>query len=634
MKWCWILALGVAAAVPAQNGGPRRIVPYPIFDAPGWEEAVLAGTRTRTGEPGPRYWTDSASYRLEVEIEPATAAVLGRGVVTYRNRSPRRLDELVFHLRQNLHRREALRNTAVEITGGMTVTGITVRVGDGALRKPGRTIDGTILRVPVALDPGEEATLEMEWSFQVPRAGQAPRMGHEDHHVYWLGYWYPQLAVHEDVGGWVADPYLGNGEFYMGWADYDVSVTLPHGFLVRATGELENASEVLPEDVRARLDEAARGSKVVAVVPENGLGAGKATVESPDGKLRWRFRASNVRDFAISASDRYRWDACAARVPGPGGGGERRVMIHALYERNARTWTRGAAWCRHTIEFLSRWLFPYPWPHMTACEGIVGGGMEYPMMTVVGDIPFAPGLHAVIAHETIHMWFPMVVGSNETAWAWMDEGLTDFCTDLCLEDDEPGAGRREETLANYRRGARAGGEVEAMRHADAFPASRPGAYPFASYTKTAAALHQLRAQLGAEAFDEALRAYVRRWAFRHPHPRDLFSTFSGCIGEDLDWYFRTWLFETWTLDQRIAGVEFSEDASVATVEDLGTATGPSVLEALYGDGRKERKRIPARTWLDGATRVRLDFGPDLKSLRLDPDGTTLDLDPANNAWSR
>lgn len=613
--------LAVAQDQPARN----RVVPYPIDLPPAYEAAIAAGTRTTTGRPGPNHWTNTARYRIEAELDPAAARLTGRAALTYVNRSPHTLDRLVLHLYQDLLRADAQRTRpGLQPTRGLELGAVTIG-GEPVRTRPYDT--RVAVRLPQKLAPGAEVTIDIDWSFDVPAAGTAPRMGHEREDVFYLGYWYPQFAVYDDVEGWVADPYRGNGEFYMGYADYDLALTVPQGYLVRATGDLQNADEVLTEKARAALQQARETRDIVHVIDAEDLAAGNQTSTSPTGKLTWRFRAENVRDVAISAARTYLWDATHAVVKdrdGPGRDGI--AMIHAVYEPNSGDWVRGAEYARHTIEYMSAHVHPYPWPHMTACEGIIGGGMEYPMMTIVGGRQPA----GTITHELIHMWFPMLIGSNEKRYAWQDEGFTSFWTTLCRDEFRRRTnGPRRDILA-YANTVQRGEDAACMRHADAYGDDDFG---FASYGKPAAILHQLRALLGDEVFFAAFRRYAADWAWKHPLPYDFFATFTDVAGQDLAPYFRTWFFETWRLDPAIGSVAPGQNGTTIVVVDQGRAVHPTVVEITYGDGKKERQTVPASHW-QGHTEATLQVGPDVAEVEIDPEITSLDCDRKNNTWRR
>jgi hypothetical protein len=614
-----ILVLGLASGIVAQ----ARVLPYPVTEPAAYRAAIEAGTRSASGAPGPRYWTDRVSYRIDAELDPSAARVRGRVEATYENRGPEATRQLFMHLRQNLHRPGQMRTRVVELTEGIAIDDL--RVAGQPVRS---RVTGTRLTVqlPEPLEPGAAATVSMGFSYPVPKAGGAPRNGHEDHHVFYLAYWYPQFAVRDDVEGWVAEEYRGNGEFYMPYGDYDLTIRAPAGFLVRATGELRNAAEVLTDTALERLAAAAQTREIQHVIDAEDLAAGRVT-RATEGTVAWHFVAERVRDVAVSLADRYVWDATHAVVPGR----DEPVAIHAVYEPTSRTWPEAAQIARYTIEWMSRELFPYPWPQMTACEGIIGGGMEFPMMTLIGDSRSIRSLQGVVAHELIHIWFPMIVGSNEKRHSWQDEGTTDFFTDLLTADlrDTPQLARS--SMLGYVRTARRGAEAPLMTHADYYPVG----YGFASYTKPSALLHQLRALLregDRDVLMEALRAYVREWAYKHPSPHDLFRTVERFAGRDLDWYWQPWYFEVRTLDHAIGGVEEVGDELLVTIEDRGFVPHPCTVRARYPENREVTEVVPVEHWLGGASRVEVRFPAGALEILIDPERDTLDIDPENNGW--
>ena len=612
-------------AVSAATQGPpatARVLPYPIDLPNGFKEAVAQGTRTLLGSPGERHWTNYAHYDIALTVDPAKSRVQGTAKMTYENRSPDELDRLAIHCYQDMMKAGTQRTRFVTATNGLELG--EVRIGDDAVRARVRDTVMTLrLRDPLA--PGEKVTVTIDYAFDIPKAGTAPRMGYEGDRVIYLGYWYPQFAVYDDVEGWVADPYRGNGEFYMDYADYDLAITAPAGYIVRATGVLQNPADVLTEKAMDRLDRARETREVVHVVDADDLDAGEATKTSASGQLTWKFHAENVRDAAVSLGRTYVWDATHAVVKDKHGEGKDGVcMIHAVYETNAGDWVRGAEYARHTIEYMSEQVHPYPWPHMTACEGIIGGGMEYPMMTIIGGRRPA----GTIAHELIHMWFPMLLGSNEKRYAWQDEGFTSFWTTLCRDDFQGRVNGPKSALMSTGSAIGRGRDVVCMRHGDTYGTDSFG---FASYSKPAAILHQLRGLLGDEVFFRAFREYARDWAFKHPYPYDFFHTFERVSGRDLQAYFRTWFFEKWALDHRIGSVEVTGSGTRVTVEDVGRAVMPTVVEVVYEDESTARKTVDEATWWRGKTAT-LEFPGKAVEVVIDPDVVTLDAVRDNNRW--
>lgn len=619
----------------------ERPRPHPVPEPLGFTRAVSRGTRTRTGEPGANYWQQYARYQFEAALDPAARRLTGRGTVRYLNRSPDTLRTLYLHLHTNLHAPDVQRNETVEITEAtrltrLTAQGTVLRELAGNDTAAGYSVNGTTLRLrlPRALVPDDSATMEVGWSYTVPI--EAPRGGlDEKKEVWFLSYWYPQMAVYDDVVGWHTDPYLGNSEFYMGFADYDVNLTVPAGWLVNATGELQNGDAVLSRQTRARLAEARRGAAVVHVVTAGDRGAGKATARGTGGRagtLTWRYQAQDVRDFSFATSPHYLWDATVAVTGGMENGRPDTADIHAFYRPGSPNWENEGVYARHSIEFLSRFLWPYPYSHMTAIDGPGScGGMEFPMQTCLGGARDTLSLYGVTAHEFAHMWFPMQVGSDEKRYAWQDEGLTRFNDAHASMEFFRGYNRLPAVRDQYLAMARSGHEVELMRHGDRYG---PGAaYGIASYSKMATNMVALRAILGEETFTRAYREYGRRWLGRHPKPTDLWNTFEHVSGRELDWFWRTWWFETWTLDQAVTSVRAAGDSTEIVLEDRGLAPMPSRLAISRADGTVQRLEVPVDVWLAGARRhvVRVASQPAVTRVQLDPEGLFPDIDRTNDS---
>lgn len=636
-----LMVIGAACTTPQL---PPPIPPaqaaarYSLPENRAFASAVQEGTRTRLGRPGPDYWQQWAEYDLEAELDPRRREVRGRASIRYDNRSPDTLHNIAVHLHQNLRLPPTSRAEGVRPTGMRLDT---VRARGRALEArnlaatqgPGYEVSGTIawLRLGEALPPGESIDLGFSWAFTVPPS-TTPRMG-TDGEVFLIGYWYPQIAMYDDLSGWHTDPYLGNGEFYLGYADYEVAVTVPDGWLVAATGVLTNATEVLSDSTRARLERSRNAPGVVPIVTAGERGAGRATARGPGGRLTWRFRADTVRDFIWNASDEYLWDATVAVVGDHTGDGRPdTAAINAFYRPEARHWTEAARYTRHSIEYLSRYLWPYPYPHMTSVEGFVFG-MEYPMLTLVTDPGDATFLYRVIAHEVGHMWFPMLVGSDEKRHAWQDEGFAQFLEALATLDFtrgqvDPGL----ESLENYLRFAGMGAEVQLMQHADNYPSET--SYAIASYDKSATALRTLRAMVGPDEFDAALRAYGRSWVERHPHAYDWFFAMSNALDRDLSWFWRGWYFETWRLDQALAGVTVEGDSATIVIESRGELPMPVPLVITRTGGTVDRLTVPVDVWLDGRRRttVRVAAKPTIARVEIDAGGVFPDVDRSNQRW--
>ncbi|MFT7617875.1 MAG: hypothetical protein ACI97A_001514 [Planctomycetota bacterium] len=638
-----LAAFWLAAVATAQI---ERPIPYPLTKPQGWDAAVEAGSRTNIGEPGKNYSTNHAHYEIRAELDPETAVVKGHVDAVYWNRSQHSIRSLKIHLRQNLHKEGGVRNRYVEITGGVKVSDVKVD-GNPAKTQVRRSLKrgtnatysttGTVMTIRLVkpLGAGEKVTVSIDWECKVPKSG-APRNGRDGNHTYYLGYWYPQFAVFDDIKKrFVAEQYMSNAEFYMGYADYDIHFTAPKGWLVRATGELQNPKDVLTRKSMARLAKARKSREIVNVITQSDLDAGKVTRSDKGKKLTWHYRAKNVRDFAVSISDRYLWDATHAVVKNRDGQSKDGIaMIHAVYRADAAGYDRAAEYARHTIEYMSENLYPYPWPHMTVCGGIIGGGMEYPMMTICGASSRRKLGVGLVAHELIHMWFPMIVGSNEKAHSWQDEGFTTFFGGFTVAAFRNKEVDLRRTFRSFKRGAVRGEGTPMMTHGDYYPSEGPGAYGFTSYSKSSIVLHHLREMIGKEVFMKTFRKYVADWAYGHPRPQDFFNAFSAGAGQNLDWFFRTWYFETWGLDQSIRSVTKKENGTEVVVEDLKYATYPTTVKATYANGETETKSIDVLHWLSGKKSKALLFKSDVVEVELNPGRMTLDQSDSNNVWKR
>jgi Peptidase family M1 domain len=632
------------APAPAARGPtaapPARALTYPTLE--GYELAVNRGTRTRTGQPGPHYWQQWADYTLQAELNPVSKRMTGKGTIRYFNRSPDTLRTVYVQLLQNIYAPGAKHDTNVPWSvEGITLnrvaaqgTDLSATGGEG----PGYEVNGTImrLRLPQPLMPGGSADFAFEWKLRVPPDG-APRGG-QDGEVYFMNYWYPQMAVYDDINGWQIDQYLGNAEFYMGYGNYDVSLTVPAGWLVTATGTLQNPEQVLTAQTRARLDSARAGHAVVHVVTDRDREPGRSTTTGANGQLTWRFHAENVRDVAWATSSRYLWDATTAAVGDAKGDGKQdTTLIQSFWrpEQRANHWDESARYGQHSIEFFSKYLWPYPYPHMTAVDGPGScGGMEYPMMTCIGGQWDTLGLYEVVTHEIGHMWFPMMVGSDEKRFAWMDEGLTQFDQSQSMADFFKGFDDEARNRKNYLDFSSVAGEVELMHHGDRFPSY--GSYAVAAYYKPATALVALRGVLGRDLFHKAYVEYIRRWRYKHPSPWDFFETFEDVSGRDLSWFWRTWFFETWRLDQAIDSVSTVGDSLDVTIGNRGKAPMPVPLVVTRTDGRTDTVTVPVDVWLGGAkkTDVKVAKEPAIKSIEIDPGRDFPDVDRDNQRWPR
>jgi len=619
--------------------------------------AFEAGTRDRTGRPGPDYWQLWMDYTIDARLDPEAHTVTGRETAVIHNNSPTELNAIQLRLDQNLFAANVPKLEAVtEITDGMGVTRLAFdgqdvdmdpppmrRFRRGGGQPPEVTLaiyglDQTTARItlPTPIPAHGTGTLEAEWSFRVPRSdqGRGYRMGSWADSLFQVAQWYPRVAVYDDLrqGGWDTDPYLGPSEFYNNFGRFDVTIDVPGGWVVGATGVLENPDEVLTAASRERLSHVLESDEVRNIVSADELAAGAGT--APGGRLRWHFVADSVGDFAWAASDRYVWDATRANIPGRGP-----VPVHVLYEPgNTERFVQAGPVVKHALEFYSALWIPYAFPQMTIADG-PENGMEYPMFTMSGI--------GAADHETGHEWWPMMVGTNETWYGFMDEGFNQYMNILSRADilgEEPNLDGLGQMY-----GATSGDEREAPLMWDANYGGPM--YSFQAYSKAPLMLSMLGGIVGDTAVWEAMSAYADAWKFKHPSPWDYAFFMNGALGRDLSWFWYYWLFTTESVDGSIQDVASSGGQTRVTVRQDGGMPSPVILKVDFAaegpairpmansvvDGNSAVVTWPVDVWFDGARSFEavLDFGPrTIEKITLDPHCRFPDGEPDDNLWPR
>lgn len=627
----------------------ERPLPNPIDIPQAYLNAIDNGTRSADGTPGENYWQNFASYTLHAEIDTETHTLRGNSYITYQNNSPDNLEVIVVELAQNLHKEGTPKKDITEITGGKDLQ--ITKVNGTELNpismmerftqnRAGYIIEGTTMYIfpEDHLESGESLDLEFEWSFVIPKEGASGRMGRSRDNLYYIAYWYPQVAVYDDVYGWMTDPFVGNAEFYHGFADYDLSITMPQDWLVMGTGEFLNPDETLSDRTLDRYNKAIESDEITTIADFDELD--DATLSSDDGKLTWKFHSTKIRDVAFSATLESRWDATRSSVGDLDDDGSTDYSrINTFFRETAGLWSEQTEYAQHAITFLSVYTqLPYPWPHMTSVEGadIIGGGMEFPMMTIIGDYNSAGAipLYGVTVHELAHMWFPMILSTNERRYTWIDEGYTSFHTNEANMDYYGDQFSHNNVFSGYFQIAGSDLEGEMMRWSD-FHYPGP-AYGIASYPKPASVLIALRGVLGEDIFMEAHRELIERWKYKHPYPWDIFNTIEDVADMDLSWFWRSWYYETWILDQSISEVFQDEDESVIVIEDLGNVPMPVHLEITLEDGTVIRENVEVQHWLNGhrTKELRISVSSEIVKVQIDPENHFPDVNTENNTWEK
>ena len=629
-------------AAPVGAARPRAVADTSVF-AP----LVLPtpnAFRSGSGAPGAKYWQNRADYTLSATLDTTAKIVKGELTLRYTNRSPDTLRYMWLQVEQNAFRSnslnsfifpEASRFGARGFEGGHTFSRLDQIVastkGGAPKRMPlARRVNDTMMKVDFGepLAPGRTAVLDMAWTFPVPEHG-ADRMG-RDGALYEIAQWFPRAAVYDDVRGWNIEPYLGQGEFYLDYGDYALAITVPSGYIVAATGALQNPRDVLTDTQIARHAMAAKSDTVIRLITADELAKGTARPRAT-GMMTWRFSAKNVRDAVWAASPDFQWDASSWKG----------IMAYAYYRPAAAVnWHDAADQSRLSIiEYSERW-FHYPWPHISAVEGPISG-MEYPMIAMENISNDIYDLYNVVTHEIGHMWFPMIVGSNERSYMWQDEGFNTFINTFSEGRRYPERGDQLARAAEERRMVEQYMVQGIDTPVDINPDRiNPALLGEAAYVKPSVGLQLLRQEiLGPQAFDDAFRTYIARWAYKHPTPADFFRTMEDVGGRRLDWFWRQWFVENARFDQSVDSVVTRTKGDTTFVEVLYGNRERGVLPVrarfTFNDGTTQEYVYPAEVWSTNSRRYVRDYAfvnKQLVHIELDPEQRLLDVDRKNNSW--
>ncbi|WP_158827084.1 M1 family metallopeptidase [Mucilaginibacter lacusdianchii] len=607
--------------------------------------------RAASGEPGGHYWQNRADYQLSARLNDQTNEITGTEVLTYTNNSPQKLSFLWMHLDQNLFRQDSRGSAIVPLAGSRN--GGRGQVFDAGFKiKSVKLVNGTATtdlkfvindtRMQVILPKevaaaGGQVKLKVEFSFVEPDYG-SDRTGilqTKNGKIFTIAQWYPRVAVYDDVLGWNTVPYTGPGEFYLEYGDFDLSITAPANHIVFASGELQNPQEVYTAEQQKRWAQAAQSDKTVMIRTASEV---TNPASRPAGKqeLTWRFKIKNARDVSWASSASFVVDA--AKMNLPSGKKAMSVSAYPVESDGNGAWGRSTEYTKKSIEYNSTKWFEFPYPVATTVAGVVGG-MEYPGIVFCGARSKGRSLWDVNDHEFGHTWFPMIVGSNERLFGWMDEGFNTFINTLSTDNFNNGEYKPSRAVDMHRMGAYfTRPELEPVMTTPAGLKERNNGLLL--YSKPSAGLVMLREQiLGPERFDYAFRTYIERWAFKHPTPDDFFRTMENVGGESLQWFWRGWFQNNWRLDVGVRDVKYVDnDASkgaLITLDNLEKMAMPAILEIKTKDGKTERVKLPVEIWERNNTwTFRYPSTSEVESVTYDPDKVLPDWNEANNVWKK
>jgi hypothetical protein len=618
MRLLSFLLLLAAAPALAQ---PTPPVPRDIL------ATYARGTRSPGGQPGPNYWQNTAEYDLAVSFDPATRKLAGTATITYHNNSPDALSQLWFKLYPNLYQKGAPRAKtmgAADMDEGMRIDKLSVDGQPIAARS--WSLDATNLTVPLprAIGSRQQAVVQVTYSYTLNK-GSHQRTGQIEPGAAFVAYFFPRIAVYDDIDGWNKHPYLGSQEFYNDFGSFRAAITVPKNFVVWATGDLKNADQVLAKRYVQRLRTAETQDAITPIITAADLKAGGITATAAPTNT-WRFEAHDVTDFVFALADHYVWQS-SSLVVDPAT--RRRTRVDAVYNPRHKDYEEVIDFSRRTVEAMSytfpKWPFPYA--HETVFDGL--DQMEYPMM--VNDNPTATREDAITLtdHEIFHTMFPFYMGTNETKYGWMDEGwatigewLISPLIDPKLDDDYG--------IAPY---ARAAGTERDVPITTLSTQQTGEAFFLNSYPKPGLGYLYVKDLLGDELFTQALHTYIRNWHGRHPMPYDFFNSMNAGSGRNLNWFWQRWFFDDGYPDLAIAEVKKTGSGYDVTVQAKGSKPVPVNLTVQLADGSTQQLHRSIGVWESGATSIVVPV-PTPQAVKRLTLGATLvpDSYPADNVW--
>ncbi len=621
----------------------RKIFGFLVLLALGWNtvqgqdlyvprninQAYKQKTRDRSGTPGEEYWQNRAHYKIAVEVKPPNRKVTGSETITYTNNSPDTLAEINFKLILNHHKPNAPRARAVPdkyLTDGIHIDSFKEN-GETRVWEEKET-DGTdkFIKLKNPLLPGATITFDIDWHYKVSE--QSGREGAISENTFFLGYFYPRIAVYDDYAGWDVMPHTTAQEFYNDFNDYEFEVRAPKNYLVWATGTLQNADEVLQQPYLNRFLASKTSDEVISIVNQEDLDKKEVTVQHEMNT--WKWKADQVTDVAFAVSNEYQWDAGSVVV-----GDGRRVSAQAAYDAPSEDFEQMVDFIKHSVHWFSENYpgVPYPYPAMTVVRGFAD--MEFPMMANDSSMPDNPEFTRFVAeHEIAHTYMPFYMGTNETRFGFMDEGwATTF--EYLIGIDDLGAEKAAKNFKNFR--------VKRWTQTPSFlndlfiiiPSNvlnRPS-LGVNEYGKASLAYLSLIDLLGEEDFKTGLQGYMARWNGKHPMPWDFFYSFNDVLGKNLNWFWKAWFFAPHYIDYKITKVEKNENKNEVTIRNLGGFPAPFDLVITYTDGSKDRLHQTPALWKDGKSEVKIAVEGEkvLKTIRID-NGIFMDYDITDNTW--
>ncbi len=613
---------------------------YELFH-PLWNYGPASSARSGSGIPGPTYWQNSVDYKISASLDEEARKISGEVEMTYKNNSPDKLPFLWLQLDQNSFSTKSRGGKTTPVSGG--------RFGnigfEGGYQIESVMVDGkaanyvvedTRMQIRLTQPMAEKvgiAKIKIVYSFKSPANGH-DRMGIQETKngsIFTVAQWFPRMCVYDDIEGWNVLPYLGAGEFYLEYGNFEYSINVPASHIVVGSGELVNPTEVYTADQVKKWALAAQSETTVVIRSAEEV-LNPASRPAKD-RLTWKFKCMNARDVAFATSKSFILDA--SRINLPSGKKSMAVSVYPVESNGQNAWGRSTEYVKASIEYYSNWLYEYTYPVATNVAGIVSG-MEYPGIIFCGYRDQTRALMGVTDHEFGHNWFPMIVGSNERKFPWMDEGFNTFINFYSMDAFNKGEFKTQKMDMH---------QIAPRMFRDyadpiiSIPdVIQPMNLGWEAYNKPGIGLKILRENiLGADRFDYAFKHYIKHWAFKHPTPLDFFKAMEDGAGEDLGWFWKSWFYELWRLDQSVKEVDYIEQdptkGALITIENMEKMAMPVVVDVELVSGAKERFTFPVEIWQRGSSwTFRTSTNIPIKSVTIDPDHVFPDINSKNNVW--
>ncbi len=611
-----------------------------------------SSTRSASGQPGVAYWQNRADYRLTAKLNEQENEIAGSVIVTYTNNSPDKMSFLWMYLDQNLFKDDSRGNAVIPLTGSRN--GAQGQIFDGGLkiksvkvlsvdkRKTGEneakfSINDTRMQVllPQELQSkGGTVKIKIDFSFISPNEG-SDRMGvleTKNGKIFTIAQWYPRMCVYDDIKGWNTDPYLGASEFYLEYGDFDVSITAPSNHIVVCSGDLINPKAVYSLEEQKRILQAKLSDATVFIrtAEEVASLANTATITTKT----WHYKLNNARDLSWASSAAFIVDG--ARINLPSGKKSMAISAYPVESSGNDAWGRSTEFTKGSIENYSKRWMEYTYPTAINVAGNEGG-MEYPGIVFCSWESKGERLWGVTDHEFGHNWFPMIVGSNERLFGWMDEGFNSFINSLNGVDFNNGEFKdKVEDLHDKAESYTKTSLEPILTGPDNMKEGHIGTL---CYSKPSAGLVILREQvLGEERFDLAFKTYIERWAFKHPTPDDFFRTMENVAGEDLSWFWRGWFQYNWRFDQGVNSIKYikndPKNGIIINIENFEKMPMPIILDVKTKSGTVSRVKLPVEIWQRNKSwSFKHNSTEEIESITLDPDHVFPDSNESNNIWT-